>query len=83
SLYEDKKVIKNNKSNESKGIKIYKTQTSNVHTFNFSIQPKNATDEEQHAYETKQIDFEITEEQHAYETKQIDFEITEGSQFQV
>ncbi|CAG8779077.1 2410_t:CDS:2, partial [Dentiscutata erythropus] len=58
---ENKQVIKNTQSNENKRSTIYKIQTSKLYTFDFSIQPKNATDEEQQAYETKQFDFEITE----------------------
>src|SRR6185436_10511856 len=41
---EDKQIIKNTQSKENKRSKIYKIQTSKVYTFNFSIQPKNATD---------------------------------------
>ncbi|RHZ79124.1 hypothetical protein Glove_151g86 [Diversispora epigaea] len=63
----DKQVIKNNKfnknkGNESKGSEINKVQTSKLYTFNFPIKPRNATDEEKRAYETKQFDFEISEE---------------------
>ncbi|RHZ82924.1 hypothetical protein Glove_103g27 [Diversispora epigaea] len=59
---EDKQVIKDIQSNENKGSKIYKIQTSKVYTINFSIQPRNATDEEQQAFDSGQIDFEISEE---------------------
>ncbi|RHZ43857.1 hypothetical protein Glove_851g4 [Diversispora epigaea] len=38
-----------------------KIQTSKVYTFNISAQPRNATEEQQLAYETKQFDFEIPE----------------------
>ncbi|RHZ82923.1 hypothetical protein Glove_103g24 [Diversispora epigaea] len=54
---EDKQVIKDIQSNENKGSKIYKIQTSKVYTLNFSIQPRNSTDEEQQAF-----DFEISDE---------------------
>ncbi|RHZ82775.1 hypothetical protein Glove_103g272 [Diversispora epigaea] len=57
----DKQIIKNTQSNERRS-KIYKIQTSKVYTFNFSIQPRNATDEEEQAYKTNQFDFEISEE---------------------
>ncbi|RHZ82748.1 hypothetical protein Glove_103g207 [Diversispora epigaea] len=46
SLYY-KQVIKNIQSNKNKRGKIYKTQTSKVYAFNFSIQPRNVTDEKQ------------------------------------
>ncbi|RHZ82854.1 hypothetical protein Glove_103g26 [Diversispora epigaea] len=59
---EDKQAIKDIQSNENKGSKIYKIQTSKVYTINFSIQPRNATDEEQQAFDSGQIDFEISEE---------------------
>ncbi|RHZ82921.1 hypothetical protein Glove_103g23 [Diversispora epigaea] len=59
---EDKQVIKDIQSNENKGSKIYKIQTSKVYTFNFSIQPRNATDEEQQAFDSRQLDLEIYEE---------------------
>ncbi|RHZ79129.1 hypothetical protein Glove_151g89 [Diversispora epigaea] len=73
----DKQVIKNNKSNknkgnESKGSEINKVQTSKLYTFNFPIKPRNATDEEQRAYETKQFDFEISEEMEQLYTKSIE-----------
>ncbi|RHZ82920.1 hypothetical protein Glove_103g20 [Diversispora epigaea] len=58
---EDKQVIKNIQPNENKESKIYKIQTSKVYSFNFSIQPRNATDEQQ-AFDSGQIDFEISEE---------------------
>ncbi|RHZ89401.1 hypothetical protein Glove_15g3 [Diversispora epigaea] len=38
-----------------------RSQTSKIYTFNISAQPKNVTEEEQEAYETKQFDFEISE----------------------
>ncbi|RHZ82753.1 hypothetical protein Glove_103g12 [Diversispora epigaea] len=59
---EDKQVIKNIQFNENKGSKIYKIQTSKVYTLKFSIQPRNATDEEQQAFDSGQFDFEISEE---------------------
>ncbi|RHZ82771.1 hypothetical protein Glove_103g139 [Diversispora epigaea] len=49
-------------SDENIGSKICKIQTSKVYTFNFSIQPRNATDEEQQAFDSGQFDFEISEE---------------------
>ncbi|RHZ59693.1 hypothetical protein Glove_362g68 [Diversispora epigaea] len=42
--------------------KIYRIQNSKVHTFNIPIKPRNATDEEQQEFDSKQIDFEISEE---------------------
>ncbi|RHZ51643.1 hypothetical protein Glove_476g50 [Diversispora epigaea] len=39
-----------------------KIKTSKVYTFNISAQPRNATEEEQEAYETKQFDFKISDE---------------------
>ncbi|RHZ82755.1 hypothetical protein Glove_103g18 [Diversispora epigaea] len=58
----DKQVIKNIQPNEDKGSKIYKIQTSKVYSFNFSIQPRNATDEEQQVFDSGQFDFKISEE---------------------
>ncbi|RHZ82886.1 hypothetical protein Glove_103g149 [Diversispora epigaea] len=58
----DKQVIKNIQSDENIGSRIYKIQTSKVYTFNFSIQPRNATDEEQQTFDSGQFDFEISEE---------------------
>ncbi|RHZ59699.1 hypothetical protein Glove_362g37 [Diversispora epigaea] len=49
-------------SSSTKIINDQKIQTSKVYTFNISAQPRNATEEEQEAYETKQFDFEISEE---------------------
>ncbi|RHZ82756.1 hypothetical protein Glove_103g19 [Diversispora epigaea] len=59
---EDKEIIKDIQSNENKRSKIYKIQTSKVYTLNFSIQPRNATNEEQQAFDSGQFDFEISEE---------------------
>ncbi|RHZ82754.1 hypothetical protein Glove_103g13 [Diversispora epigaea] len=59
---EDKQAIKNIQFNENKGSKIYKIQTSKVYTLKFSIQPRNATDEEQQVFDSGQFDFEISEE---------------------
>ncbi|RHZ82806.1 hypothetical protein Glove_103g150 [Diversispora epigaea] len=58
----DKQVIQNIQSDENIGSKICKIQTSKVYTFNFSIQPRNATDEEQQTFDSGQFDFEISEE---------------------
>ncbi|RHZ82881.1 hypothetical protein Glove_103g146 [Diversispora epigaea] len=58
----DKQVIKNIQSDENMGSKIYEIQTSKVYAFNFSIQPRNATDEEQQTFDSGQFDFEISEE---------------------
>ncbi|RHZ82815.1 hypothetical protein Glove_103g216 [Diversispora epigaea] len=59
---EDKQIIKNTQSKENKGNEIYEIQTSKVYTFNFLIQPRNSTDEEQQAFDSSQFDFEISEE---------------------
>ncbi|RHZ48665.1 hypothetical protein Glove_543g35 [Diversispora epigaea] len=42
--------------------KICRIQTSKVYTFNISIKSRNATDEDQLAFDSKLIDFEISEE---------------------
>ncbi|RHZ82774.1 hypothetical protein Glove_103g273 [Diversispora epigaea] len=55
----DKQVIKNIQSNENKESKI---QASKVYTFNFRTQPRNATDEEQQAFDSAQFNFEISGE---------------------
>ncbi|RHZ57526.1 hypothetical protein Glove_386g44 [Diversispora epigaea] len=55
-------TINSSKSNLTKGKSSEKIQTSSVYTFNISAQPRNATEEEQLAYETKQFCFELPEE---------------------
>ncbi|RHZ90291.1 hypothetical protein Glove_1g22 [Diversispora epigaea] len=42
--------------------KINRIQTSKVYSYDIPIRPKNATDEEQYAFESKQNEFEISEE---------------------
>ncbi|RHZ79128.1 hypothetical protein Glove_151g88 [Diversispora epigaea] len=68
----NKKKGNKNKGNKNKGSKINKVQTSKLYTFNFPIKPRNATDEEQRAYETKQFDFEISEEMEQLYLKSIE-----------
>ncbi|RHZ48671.1 hypothetical protein Glove_543g39 [Diversispora epigaea] len=48
--------------NKNTNSKIIRIQNSKVYTFNISIKPRNATDEEQLVFDSKQIDFEISEE---------------------
>ncbi|RHZ57523.1 hypothetical protein Glove_386g40 [Diversispora epigaea] len=55
-------TINSSKSNLTKDKSSEKIQTSSVYTFNISAQPRNATEEEQLAYETKQFCFELPEE---------------------
>ncbi|RHZ82766.1 hypothetical protein Glove_103g133 [Diversispora epigaea] len=68
-----KNFLKSNstQSIENKRSKIYKIQTSKVYTFNFSIQPRNATDEEHQAFGSGQFDFEISEEMEQHYLKSI------------
>ncbi|RHZ70806.1 hypothetical protein Glove_267g8 [Diversispora epigaea] len=68
SLYNEKnsntqisKDIKRKISKDTKS-KIYRSQSSKVHTFNISIQPRNATDEQQLALSFGKFEFEISEE---------------------
>ncbi|RHZ82812.1 hypothetical protein Glove_103g215 [Diversispora epigaea] len=56
------KIGKSRKSRKSRKSKKSKIQTSKVYTFNFDFQPRNATDEEQQAFDTGQFDFVISEE---------------------
>ncbi|RHZ59704.1 hypothetical protein Glove_362g32 [Diversispora epigaea] len=49
-------------SSLTKDRSVQKIQTSKVYTFDISAQPRNATEEEQEAYRTKQFDFLISEE---------------------
>ncbi|RHZ59689.1 hypothetical protein Glove_362g65 [Diversispora epigaea] len=46
--------------------KVYRIQNSKIYTFNITIQPRNATDEEQQAFDSKQFEFEISEEKEQY-----------------
>ncbi|RHZ70765.1 hypothetical protein Glove_267g33 [Diversispora epigaea] len=68
SLYNEKnlntQISKDIKSKISKDTKskIYRSQSSKVHTFNISIQPRNATDEQQLALSFGKFEFEISEE---------------------
>ncbi|RHZ59701.1 hypothetical protein Glove_362g31 [Diversispora epigaea] len=71
SLYMDKQQEPTIQSNSSKSKisqssltkdkSVQKIQTSKVYTFDISAKPRNATEEEQKAYETKQFDFVISE----------------------
>ncbi|RHZ59697.1 hypothetical protein Glove_362g35 [Diversispora epigaea] len=49
-------------SSLTKDKSVLKIQASKLYTFNISAQPRNATEEEQKAYKTKQFDFEISGE---------------------
>ncbi|RHZ90283.1 hypothetical protein Glove_1g11 [Diversispora epigaea] len=49
-------------NNTNAKCKINRIQTSKLHSYNIPIRPKNATDEEQYAFESKQNEFEISEE---------------------
>ncbi|RHZ59694.1 hypothetical protein Glove_362g69 [Diversispora epigaea] len=58
-------VIINTQLSKNTKSRIYRIQNSKVYTFSiFSIpiKPRNATDEEQQEFDSKQIDFEISEE---------------------
>ncbi|RHZ48659.1 hypothetical protein Glove_543g40 [Diversispora epigaea] len=55
-------VIINTQLSKNTKSKIIRIQNSKVYTFNIPIKPRNATDEEQLAFDSKQIDFEISEE---------------------
>ncbi|RHZ57521.1 hypothetical protein Glove_386g42 [Diversispora epigaea] len=55
-------TINSSKSNLTKDKSSEKILTSSVYTFSISAQPRNATEEEQLAYETKQFCFELPEE---------------------
>ncbi|RHZ74585.1 hypothetical protein Glove_220g14 [Diversispora epigaea] len=61
-LYNEMDNSNSLKSNLAKDKSYEKIQTSKVYTFNISARPRNATEEEQLAYETKQFDLEIPEE---------------------
>ncbi|RHZ48686.1 hypothetical protein Glove_543g73 [Diversispora epigaea] len=52
---------KNTKLSKNTKSKMYRIQNSKVYTFNIPIKPRNATDEEQLAFDSKQIGFEISE----------------------
>ncbi|RHZ88473.1 hypothetical protein Glove_22g12 [Diversispora epigaea] len=49
-------------NNTNAKCKINRIQTSKVYSYNIPIRPRNATDEEQYAFESKQNEFEISEE---------------------
>ncbi|RHZ59700.1 hypothetical protein Glove_362g36 [Diversispora epigaea] len=76
SLYMDKQQEPTIQSNSSKSKisqssltkdkSVQKIQTSKVYTFDISAKPRNATEEEQKAYETKQFDFEISEDMYSF-----------------
>ncbi|RHZ48657.1 hypothetical protein Glove_543g44 [Diversispora epigaea] len=54
-------IINTPLSKNTKSI-ICRMQTSKIYKFNIPIKPRNATDEEQLAFDSKQINFEISEE---------------------
>ncbi|RHZ88505.1 hypothetical protein Glove_22g76 [Diversispora epigaea] len=67
--------------------KINRIQTSKLHSYNIPIRPRNATDEEKYAFESKQNEFEISEElENMYLTNNQEYELADpsnsGSQFQ-
>ncbi|RHZ59664.1 hypothetical protein Glove_362g71 [Diversispora epigaea] len=57
-------VIINAQLSKNKKSKIHRIQNSKVRTLNIPIKPRNATDgdEEQQAFDSKQLEFEISEE---------------------
>ncbi|RHZ59651.1 hypothetical protein Glove_362g56 [Diversispora epigaea] len=55
-------VIINTQLSKNTKSKIYRIQNSKVYTFNIPIKPRNATDEEQQEFDSKQLEFEISEE---------------------
>ncbi|RHZ59649.1 hypothetical protein Glove_362g50 [Diversispora epigaea] len=55
-------VIINTQLSKNTKSKIYRIQNSKVYSFNIPIKPRNATDEEQQAFDSKQSEFEISEE---------------------
>ncbi|RHZ59673.1 hypothetical protein Glove_362g49 [Diversispora epigaea] len=55
-------VIINTQLSKNTKSKIYRIQNSKIYTFNIPIKPRNATDEEQQAFDSKQLEFEISEE---------------------
>ncbi|RHZ80444.1 hypothetical protein Glove_136g103 [Diversispora epigaea] len=54
--------FKNTRVSKNTERKTYRTQNSKIHTFNIPIKPRNATDEEQQEFDSKQFDLEITDE---------------------
>ncbi|RHZ48714.1 hypothetical protein Glove_543g22 [Diversispora epigaea] len=65
-------AIMDTQLNKNIKSKIYRIQNSKVYTFNISIKPRNATNEEQLAFDSKQIDFEISEEMQKQYLKSIE-----------
>ncbi|RHZ59648.1 hypothetical protein Glove_362g51 [Diversispora epigaea] len=55
-------AIRNTQLSKNTKSKRYRIQNSKVHTFNIPIKPRNATDEEQQAFDSKQLELEISEE---------------------
>ncbi|RHZ59652.1 hypothetical protein Glove_362g54 [Diversispora epigaea] len=55
-------IIINTQLSKNTKSKIYRIQNSKVYSFSIPIKPRNATDEEQQEFDSKQLEFEITEE---------------------
>ncbi|RHZ48648.1 hypothetical protein Glove_543g18 [Diversispora epigaea] len=55
-------VIINTQLSKNTKSEIHRIQNSKVYSFNIPIKPRNATDEEQQAFDSKQLEFEISEE---------------------
>ncbi|RHZ48666.1 hypothetical protein Glove_543g32 [Diversispora epigaea] len=65
-------VITNTQLSKNTKSKIYRVQNSKLYTFNIPNKPRNATDEEQQAFDSKQFDLEISEDMEQHYLKSIE-----------